>query len=383
MTAKILLVDDDENVLSGYHRVLRRRYDLDVALGGLQALQALEQHGPYAVIVADMQMPGMNGVELLQKVQEDYPATQRLMLTGNLDQQTAMEAINRGKVFRFLTKPCTPDDLSTALDGALRQFRLESAERELLEQTLAGSLKVLTEILSVADPYAFGRAEVIRSRALDVARKLDVENEWEIGVAAMLYPLGLVTVPPALVAKDRAGEALNADERETLQRVPEFCSQLLENIPRLQGVARIIRYRRKSFAGAGLPKDEVKGTDIPLGARILRVLSDFQDIEDRRGSRLVALEQLKLRKGWYDPMIMQVMEELHGQPGTTIEPEAPRAISVKALLPGMILTEDVKTRVGMLVASQGTRLQNSHVEKLQNFARLIGLVEPIYVKGGE
>lgn len=383
MTVKILLVDDDENVLSGYHRVLRRRYDLDVALGGLQALQALEQHGPYAVIVADMQMPGMNGVELLQKVQEDYPATQRLMLTGNLDQHTAMEAINRGKVFRFLTKPCTPDDLSTALEGALRQFRLESAERELLEQTLAGSLKVLTEILSVADPYAFGRAEVIRSRALDVARKLDVENEWEIGVAAMLYPLGLVTVPPALVAKDRAGEALNADERETLQRVPEFCSQLLENIPRLQGVARIIRYERKSFAGAGFPKDEVKGTDIPLGARILRVLSDFQDIEDRRGSRLVALEQLKLRKGWYDPMIMQIMEELHGQPGATVEPEAPRAISVKALLPGMILTEDVKTRVGMLVASQGTRLQSSHVEKLQNFARLIGLVEPIYVKGGE
>lgn len=383
MTNRILLVDDDENLLASLHRLLRKRFELDVAMGGPQALQALEHHGPYAVVMADMQMPGMNGVELLQKVRESWPRTIRLMLTGNLDQHTAMQAINQGHVFRFLTKPCSPEDLSQVLGAALRQHALEEAERELLDQTLSGSLKVLTEILSVTDPHAFGRAEVLRQRAVEVAKALGVEEVWEVGVAAMMAPLGLVTVPPALVAKERRGEALSADERDTLQRVPEFGAKLLERIPRLDEVARIVRYQHKSYAGAGYPPDEVKGEELPLGARILRALGDFQDIEDRRGSRVVALEQLKLRPTWYDPRVMQAIEGLYGQGGQVADPEVPRAVGAKGLLPGMVLAADVKTKMGMLVASEGTRLLASHVEKLQNFSRLIGLVEPLYILGGE
>lgn len=382
MTSRILLVDDDENLLSGLHRVLRRRFDLDVALGGLQALQALEQHGPYAVLVADMQMPGMNGLELLQKVHDAWPGTIRLMLTGNLDQHTAIEAINQGQVFRFLTKPCSPEDLGQVLAAALRQHQLESAERELLDRTLTGSLKVLTEILAVADPYAFGRAELIRERAMEIARRLDVDQTWEIGVAAMMAPLGLVTLPAALVAKEHRGESLTPEERAALQKVPAFGAGLLERIPRLETVARIVRYQHKSYAGAGEPQDGVTGEDIPLGARILRVLSDFQDIEDRRGSRTVALEQLKLRRGWYDPRVLQALESLLGQPGALEAPEAPRAVGVKDLLAGMVLTADVTTRTGMLVAAQGTHLLDSHLEKLKNFERLVGLSGPIYVRGG-
>lgn len=380
MTQRILLVDDDENALAGYHRTLRRRFELDVAMGGAQALQALEHHGPYAVLVADMQMPGMNGVELLKKVQAAWPGTIRLMLTGNLDQKTAMEAINQGQVFRFLTKPCGAEEMAQALDAALRQHQLESAERELLDQTLTGSLKVLTEILSVLDPYAFGRAEVIRERALKVAERLEVGLDWEIGVAAMMAPLGLVTLPAAVVAKDRAGESLSTQEREAMQRVPEFGAELLDRIPRLEAVARIVRYQQKSFTGAGYPADGLKGDDLPLGSRILRALSDFQDIEDRRGSRLVAIEHMKLRKGWYDPRVLQAIEDLFGQQGGSPEPDKPQALGVHQLKPGMVLTQEVKTKMGMMVAAEGTRLQGSHVEKLQNFARLIGLIEPIFVR---
>ena len=390
MNLKILLVDDDENVLAGLHRTLRRRFDLDIALGGPQALQAMEQHGPYDVLVADMQMPGMNGVELLQKVHEAWPHTIRLMLTGNLDQHTAMEAINQGRVFRFLTKPCSPEDLGSMLDAALRQHQLEAAERELLDQTLTGSLKVLTEILAVADPYAFGRAELIRERATELARRLRVDQIWEIGVATMMAPLGLVTLPAELVAKERRGDALTPKEEQAFHRMPEFVAGLLEGIPRLETVARIVRYQNKSYGGGGHPPDDVKGEDIPLGARILRVLSDFQDIEDRRGSRVVALEQLKLKRGIYDPRVMQELEVMLHQSRTSVPSElslavsrdAPRVVAPKNLQSGMVLTADVKTRMGMLVASAGTRLLDSHIEKLQNFERLLGFSEPIHVQGG-
>ncbi len=381
MSPKILLVDDDENVLAGYHRVLRKAFDLDVALGGPQALQAMEHHGPYAVVVADMQMPGMNGVELLQKVREGWPGAIRLMLTGNQDQRTAIEAINHGRVFRFLTKPCSPEDLAAMLKTALRQHQLENAERELLDQTLTGSLKVLMEILSVVDPHAFGRAEILRQRAVEIAVALGVEQTWEIGVAAMMAPLGLVTIPPALAAKGRSGEPLTVEERDTLRRVPEFGAQLLARIPRLEAVAGIVRYQHKSYAGAGYPVDEVKGEAIPLGARILRVLDDFQEIEERRGSRLVAMEQMKLRRGWYDPRVLQVLEGLYSELSQAQDLEAPRAVAVKDLEPGALLAADVKTSKGMLVVAEGTRLLPSHVEKLQNFSRLIGLAEPLYIKG--
>lgn len=381
MSPKILLVDDDENVLAGYHRVLRKAFDLDVALGGPQALQAMEHHGPYAVVVADMQMPGMNGVELLQKVREGWPGAIRLMLTGNQDQRTAIEAINHGRVFRFLTKPCSPEDLAAMLKTALRQHQLENAERELLDQTLTGSLKVLMEILSVADPHAFGRAEILRQRAVEIAVALGMEQTWEIGVAAMMAPLGLVTIPPALAAKGRSGEPLTVEERDTLRRVPEFGAQLLARIPRLEAVAGIVRYQHKSYAGAGYPVDEVKGEAIPLGARILRALDDFQEIEERRGSRLVAMEQMKLRRGWYDPRVLQVLEGLYSGLGQTQDLAAPRAVAVKDLEPGAVLAADVKTSKGMLVVAEGTRLLPSHVEKLQNFSRLIGLAEPLYIKG--
>jgi len=181
------------------------------------------------------------------------------------------------------------------------------------------------------------------------------------------------------VAKGRSGEPLSVEERDTLQRVPEFGAQLLERIPRLEAVARIVRYQHKSYTGAGYPLDDVKGEDIPLGARILRALGDFLDMEERRGSRLVAAEQMKLHRSWYDPQVLHALEELYGHPGQAPDPEVPRAVSVKNLEIGTILAADVKTKTGLLVASEGTRLLGSHVEKLQNFARITGLVEPLYV----
>jgi response regulator RpfG family c-di-GMP phosphodiesterase len=382
VTQKILLVDDDRLVLASYHQVLRKRFDLDVALGGSQALQALYGHGPYAVLIADMQMPGMNGVELFEKVTAQFPSIIRIMLTGNQDQSTAMEAINQGRVFRFLTKPCSPDELGEAIVAALRQHRLESAEHDLLEQTLIGSLKALMEILAVVDPRSFDRAEIIRLRSQELAKALMVRSAWEVIVAAMLARLGFVTVPPELIVKMREREALSAEEYRTLQAVPEFGARLLERIPRMEGVAMILRYQNRDFSGGDPPLDNIRGQDLPMGARILRVVSDFQDLMDRRGSRLFALEQMKLNQARYDPQVLQAMEGLVGMPSEVVNPAAPRAVSVGDLQVGMLLTEDVKTGMGLLVAPAGTHILGSHLEKIQTFDRLIGLAGPIWVREG-
>ena len=380
ITQKILMVDDDRMVLTSYHRVLQKRFKADVAQGGSQAMQALYGHGPYAVLIADMQMPGMNGVELCEKVAAQFPNTIRIMLTADLDQSTAMEAINQGQVFRFLTKPCPPEKLCKVVEAALHQHRLETTERDLLEETLTGSLKVLTEILAVIDPGSFGRAEIMRLRAQELAMALIVEAPWEVGVAAMLAPLGFVTLPPALIVRMREGGHLSVEERETIRGVPEFGARLLERIPRMEGVAMIVRYQNKDYSGDGDPLDAVRGEDIPLGARILRVVSDYQDLMDRRGSRRVAMEQLKLNRGWYDPQVLQALEDLLGRPSELATPAVPRSMAVAELKVGMLLTEDVKTMLGMLVAPAGTHILESHLEKIQTFARLIGVAEPVWVR---
>ena len=129
MSTKILCVDDEENVLTGLQRTLRKQFPIDIAVGGAAGLQRLERDGPYAVVMADMQMPEMNGIEFLKKAQAAAPDTVRLMLTGNADQKTAVDAVNDGHVFRFLTKPCDPPQLTSALEAALKQYRLITAER--------------------------------------------------------------------------------------------------------------------------------------------------------------------------------------------------------------------------------------------------------------
>ena len=90
-----------------------------------------------------MWMPGMDGIKLLARVKNLYPDTVRIMLTGNADQETAIEAVNCGQIFRFLTKPIPPEALTNSLDLAIREYRLITAEKELLSQTLKGSVNVL------------------------------------------------------------------------------------------------------------------------------------------------------------------------------------------------------------------------------------------------
>lgn len=134
MSDAILLVDDDVNVLHSYQRVLRREFPrLDVATGGGQGLEKLEHQGPFAVVVSDLKMPGMDGLQFLSRVSELSPCSIRIMVTGQGDLSGALRAQQEGRVFRFLTKPCSPNMLGDALRAALEQYRLVMASLQLQE----------------------------------------------------------------------------------------------------------------------------------------------------------------------------------------------------------------------------------------------------------
>jgi DNA-binding NtrC family response regulator len=125
---KILFVDDDPNYLASIQRTLRNRFSFVAVPSGKEALRALEHDGPFAVIVADMSMPEMNGIDLLEVVKTQFPSVVRIMLTGISVQRCVMDAVNRGNVFKFLFKPCTPESLTVALDAALKKHEEIAAQ---------------------------------------------------------------------------------------------------------------------------------------------------------------------------------------------------------------------------------------------------------------
>lgn len=381
MSNKILCVDDDANILTGITRNLRKQFDIDTAVGALAALKMIEKDCPYAVIVSDMQMPGMNGVEFLNITRQKYPDTVRVMLTGNADQKTATDAVNRGQIFQFISKPCPPEKLAEILSSGIKQHQLVTAERELLENTLNGSVKVLMEILSLSDPASFGRGQAVRDQAKPVALALQIKSLWELELAAMLCPIGCVSLPAELIQKARQELTLTGAEKDAFARMPQVGCDLLSKIPRLESVARIVLYQNKNFDGTGFPMDSVKGEEIPVEARIIRALTDLTRLEGKKIAKFKALEQMQQQQGVYDLKVLEAISkcnELTVQSDTTAK--IPLALDFPDLRAGYVLAADIVTKQDILIVGAGTKITPLILERLRNFAALSGLKLPIHVQ---
>lgn len=374
---KILCVDDDPIMLFAIEKELRSHFSVITALSGEQALSLLKDQGPFAVILADMLMPEMNGVELLAHAQRVSPDTVRIMLTGDEDKQTAVEAINEGRIFRFLSKPCPPEKLVASLQAGLEQFRLIRAERELLEETLNGSVQMLTELLSTREAEAFGRGQKIREYVRAVAPTLNLTQSWDVEAAAMLAKIGLMSIPPSVMQKVHARTALGERERNMLSRVPEVGFNVLSKIRRLEPAAKIVLYQNKSFDGTGFPKETMEGIQIPAGSRLIKILNDLVDLEANGVSQKRAFEQMRQNRRMYD---MAILESVAGALLPEDASSSGGALRLAELRPGHDLAADVETEDGRMIVAAGTVISQMMVERLANFAELGGVKEPVFVK---
>ncbi len=383
MTEKILFVDDDPNILSGYKRKLRKQYNIETAIGPEKGLEEIGQKDQYAIVVSDFRMPNMNGVEFLTKVKETSPETVRIMLTGQAEQNTAVEAVNEGNIFRFLTKPCPDDLMVKSLDAGLEQYRLIMAERELLEKTLKGSVDILTEILSLFHPDLFGRTIKLRELIQKLATFLKIKASWDIEIASMLSPIGCVGIPPEIISKVQSEQELNEDEKEMMSLIPEIGAHLLANIPRFKPIARIIFYQNKRFDGSGFPKDSVEGEKIPMGARILKPLADLLELESAGITRNQAISELGKRSGWYDSHVLEKIKACFWMEASEDDPETIPVVPIKLeeLQSGDILMEDIETSDGNLLLSAGQKISSVNIQRLKNYEKLGGIKEPILIRG--
>lgn len=373
MTDKILFVDDEENVLHSIRRELRKKYDIDTAAGGLQALDILKDAGPFAVIVSDMKMPEMDGIELLSKVRDLYPDTVRLMLTGHADLDTAIEAVNSGRIFRFLTKPCTVEALAGSLNLAIRQYQLIVAERDLLNKTLKGSIRMLSELLSLADARAFSSGFRIKDLVARIAGDLGLAPLWQYEIAGLVSQVGRIAIPGDILEKEYNGVELTANEQKIFNDHPRIGAQLVGRIPRLEKVAEIIAGQLADYHETetlSTARDEV------IGSQILRAALDYDRLIVQGKNHDEALRRLYRNQGAYNPSVLAMIAEyelLH-RDARQID-----SLTFDELVPGMRAAEDVYARNGTLIIAKGQEITWSVIQGLENFIKHIGIKEPIRV----
>jgi len=354
---KILFVDEDAELLAAFRRSLRRKYAVSTAPGPIRALEAVADGGPFAAVVADMHMQGLDGNEFFSRLRAACPDTMRIMLTGQADLATAMEAVNKGHVFRFLVKPCPEETLATALDEAVVQHIQATAETAFLKGALRGIIKVLTDLLALLNAEALGRASRVRRLVCDMARYLEAPDPWRIELAVMLSQVGAMVMPESMFARLRANGGLDGDEALLFDRHPAISGELLESIPRLGEVAGIVRLQEAHFLGSpGLPS----GEDIPLGARLLKAALDYDRLLTSGRPRDEALSVMAGRHGWYDPRILELLGLLAG----SREGYRRGEVTVASLVPGMVLEEDVRSSTGETAAMAGQVVDRALLERL-------------------
>jgi len=361
-------VDDEINLLQALERRFHKQFEIQIAPGPEIGLQTVAESGPFAVVVSDLRMPGMNGIEFLTRVARISQDTVRVMLTGQADLPDAIAAVNQGHVFRFLTKPCPTETLMRTLEAALEQYRLVTAEKELLASTLHGAIGVLSEILSLVNPPAFGRANRITRYVRHMAKKLQLPDAWQFEIAAMLSQIGCVTVAPEVMDKFYAAEPLSPQEERMLSSQSTLGYHLLARIPRLEAVSAMIAGQNTAWHRRTGPEA------VANGAQLLKVALDFDELLVRGADAESAAALMRASKD-YNPAFLAALEEVQVE---ALQSES-RMVDLAHLRTGMIIKMDVRSKNGLLLLAAGQEVTESAIARLMSFSWTKGVVEPISV----
>lgn len=365
---RVLLVDDDQTLLIGLSRSLRDAYELELAPGPMEGLECLE-HKQFDVILSDMRMPAMNGAEFLKLARVRQPDAIRMILSGQSDLEMAAEAINEGHIFRFLLKPASREVLRRAVDAAVTQKRLLENERELLDRTLTGSIDALSETLALVSPEGFGRARRLKRIVSMLAAELNLENRWQLEIAASLSQFGAVTLPPATAHRWLCGETLSDVEKAMVIKSGSVPRQLLAHIPRLEPVIALLD--RLAAGETDTRPTSIEEATLLVAVAVERRLSEGKAVD------AVVLELESTMRG------STVVEAFKRLAHLLVGRRSNRQVTIAQLRAGMVLADDVKTSAGALLIARGHEVSESMMMRLRNFASTVGVTEPLLVAVAE
>ena len=379
MPAKILFVDGEVRTLMAAVRVLQDFFDVDTASCGEDALRAIRDRGPYAAVVTDLDVPGIDGVTFLQSVRTCSPSTSRLILTAHWDVESLLEAVNATNAFKLLHKPCPVDVMREALSEAVAQRESMRLDALLLENVVDSTVCVLMDVLALANPEASHRSKRISKLAVSLAEHIGAQNVQQVRVAAALSQIGCVALSQrGLRPVPNAVGIAPAECAERLDDHYSVAARVLSKITPLQPIASIIRLQDRR-GGLAEETETQFSTEIKLAAEILRVASDF-DLHTMQQGMLprAATVRIANQRNAYDPVVVEALAKV--VPCDDVTKSA--SLNVADIVIGMVLEQGVVTKDGRPLIKVGTEVTETLLSRLRMFANNVGVLEPILVSTG-
>jgi len=356
----LLLVDDDPSVLSATQRRLGEYYDVEIACGGEQGLEVLANSPPFPVIISDMEMPGMDGIQFIQAARRDSPNSIYLMMTGNQDQATASRAMNEGGVFRFLTKPCSFEEIHSTIEAALRQYNLVNAEKQLLQKTLIGAIDAIVDIFETMIPNGMIRSSSIQKIVRELLHELQLPAKWEFVLSSRLALIGYGLVSKSYQDASTQQPSHECDDLLLLTNACLTSARILQRIPRLSTPATIIQQAPDSVGY--IPKDlNTEAEVIQLGATVLRVALEWENSQRLALSPTASVLDLRRKMPHLPEVVIEALDKIQLE---HVAPPKIMEIPIPALKSGMVLRDDIFTQEGNILIGKGRRLTASLIEKL-------------------
>ncbi|MBI3479645.1 MAG: response regulator [Nitrosomonadales bacterium] len=425
-SATILFVDDEANILSSLKRLFRPLgYRIFTAESGAQGLEIMERE-TVDLVISDMRMPEMNGAQFLEKVREHWPDTVRILLTGYAEISATIEAINKGQIYRYVSKPWEDNDITLIVKHALQQKILErktnrleeltrkqneelkdlnahleekvqarteevrqtmgflEAANEKLKKNFITSVRVFSNLIEMRNPSKAGHSRRVAELARTLAQNMGMSaaEVQDTFIAGLLLDIGKIGLQDRLL--DKPFNSLNVEERTEVVKYPVKGEMALMALEQLHGAAKLIRSHRERFDGTGFP-DRVSGLSIPLGARILALAEDY-DIT-LMGTSFVkpvkpADASLMIQDGKgkrYDPMVVDAFLNEIGKTRSATDNTSELTLRCGQVLPGMTLSRDLITQSGEMLLSKGHVLNEQIIEQINGFERMDGHPLTIYV----
>lgn len=388
---RILLVDDTPSNLAVLRGALEPEgYRLAFASNGEETLEIVPELNP-DLILLDVMMPGMDGFETCRRLKttelgKNIPV---IFITAKRETQDVVEGFQAGGV-DYIRKPIQQEEVCARVRNHLELLYLRRSlkeqydkTREVLEQTLNGSVSILMELLSSMDNQLFSRGSAVREMIPDIASVLNYPESWQLELAAMLAPIGYISIPPHIMYKKNRKVPLTVREEEMFRSVPKTSAKLMENIPHLKDVSQIVLYHKKGYDGSGFPPGTLEGKSIPLGSRILHLAFDLVELANAGVPVVKALEKMKERKGRYDPDLWSRLYEHYKLQEEGSEEARSRAVTLEELKVGHIVAKRIESVDGKLLLSPGQIVTQAKLLLLKNYHAITGVKEPIHIQGGD
>jgi len=358
-SAKILFVDDEEMVLKGIELTIGRNYDIRTATSGAEGLALIESESPFAVVVSDFNMPGMDGVEFLQKVRSKDKDAVTMLLTGGANFNEVSDAVRMGAIFRLIGKPCPTEDLEENLNQALKQYRTVRAEKDMLEQTMNGAVRAITSILAASKPLFFGRSQRVKKLAFELASELKLSDDWRLELASTFSYLGYLTLPDEVQEKLYNNEKVPDEIMDVVKVFPNFAKEILKGIPRLEEITPIIYLIGKDY------EEPVSGKDDSAKlASVIRLSQHYDHYASDGYSRTDIFEILDKDKAIYLPGALDALKKIRDYSSVCPEVEE---ISIDHLKAGMRILSDLRLPNGSLVAPKGSVVDSHFIKIVENY----------------